>query len=135
MNDEDLSEEQKQARVKELETMLPEKIRQQRAAARVHDDLRATEEEMRASGASDEELYAVRSQALGDEAAQRLADLDERRADFTRRLREYRSEKESLDSTAMDEADKANALLTLRQSYFSEKEIRRVNALDKLGME
>lgn len=135
MNDLELDAQERQEKLKEIEVMLPEKVREQRAATRIHETLSEKEAELKSSGASQDEIYAARAELVGDEAAQRLAALDAKRADFRNRLREYRIEKHVLDETAMDDADKAQALEQLRGGYFSEVETRRVAALDRIGAE
>lgn len=135
VNNQELNETQKKEQLQSAEAMLPAHIKQQREQTQMYEQLSVREYELKSSGASAAEVYAARAEMVGDEAAQRLALLDAERADFTRRLRAYRLEKKALDETAMDEVDKSAALDRLRQSHFTELEIRRVVALDRIGRE
>ena len=86
---------------------------------------------LRDEGASDSEIFAVREERYGSEAAERLAALDARRADWKRRLAAYRAERDGLlaDGAASQEA----ALDALRERHFEANEITRVRALEAAG--
>jgi lipase chaperone LimK len=76
---------------------------------------------------------ALRTQLFGHEASTRLAALDLRRSDWRTRLNSYREQKQQLMVVAAQAGiDPARLLQQLRQSQFSEREILRVRALDKL---
>ncbi len=135
VNNQDLTDTEKKEQLQGAEAMLPAHIKQQREQTQMYEQLTAREYELKSAGASAAEVYAARAEMVGDEAAQRLALLDAEREDFTRRLRAYRLEKKVLDDTAMDQSDKTAALERLRQSHFTELEIRRVAALDRIGRE
>lgn len=76
---------------------------------------------------------ALRTQLFGQEASTRLAALDQRRSDWRSRLASYREQKQQLlVAAAQAGIDPARLLQQLRHSQFSEREILRVRALDKL---
>jgi lipase chaperone LimK len=76
---------------------------------------------------------ALRTQLFGREAAERMAALDQRRQDWRTRLASYREQKQQLlVAAAQAGIDPSHQLQQLRQSQFTEREILRVRALDKL---
>lgn len=90
------------------------------------DPLRLDEEEaaMRAAGATDDEVSAVRTQASGPEAAARLDALDRTRREWQARLDEFDRRR-----AGRDDAQATRALL---DELFSAPERRRVRALRSL---
>lgn len=125
-----LSNLQRQQALNELETQLPEDIRRIRSESTRHGDLYEATQAMQAAGASPEEIRLLREQTLGSEAAQRLAELDKQQAEWQQRLRDYASERDRLRALGLSEPDFQNALSELLASRFDELERIRVNALD-----
>src|SRR5690606_31452290 len=82
----DLSPEERAGRAADLEASLPEAGRAHRRMATLPLDLRRAEEALRAEGASPAEVQALREQAVGAEAAERLAALDAERAAWRARV-------------------------------------------------
>ena len=114
-----------------LEDKLPPRVREARHRAGAPAQVRAQVEALRASGASEADVFAVRQAEFGREAAQRLAALDEQRAQWSLRLNRYRTERDSLLSDpGLDGQQREAALETLRANHFDEREILRVRALD-----
>ena len=107
-----------------------------REASRRALTLRTETRELQASGASDAELHAARVARVGTEAAGRLAQLDARRAEWQRRVREYRTARAELLETLASESDaqvRDSAVEQLRQSRFDSREILRIRALERTG--
>lgn len=125
-----LSNLQRQQALNELETQLPEDIRRIRSESTRHGDLYEATQAMQAAGASPEEIRLLREQTLGSEAAQRLAELDKQQAEWQQRLSDYASERDRLRALGLSETDFQNALSELLASRFDELERIRVNALD-----
>jgi lipase chaperone LimK len=134
-NDASLNETEKQAQLEQAAALLPTRVREARAGTQKHEQLSVAENRLKNEGATAEQIYAQRAQIVGDAAAQSLAKLDAEREEFRQRLRQYRLEKKTLDETAMQGSDKAESLQRLRESHFSDVEIRRVAVLDKIGEE
>jgi lipase chaperone LimK len=85
------------------------------------------------TGGNTADYDGLRTQLFGQEAAGRLAALDQRREDWRARLASYREQKQQLlVAAAQAGIDPSQQLQHLRQSQFSEREILRVRALDKL---
>lgn len=125
-----LSNLQRQQALNELETQLPEDIRRIRSESTRHGELYEATQAMQAAGASPEEIRLLREQTLGSEAAQRLAELDKQQAEWQQRLRDYASERDRLRTLGLSETDFQNALSELLASRFDELERIRVSALD-----
>lgn len=133
-NNPDLSAEEKRERMRDLEEKLPEHVQQVRERSRTYTSLREKTRRMREEGASDAEIHALRSRELGAEAADQLAELDEARSRWQRRLERYQREKERIRTNdSLTEADRRQALERLRSEHFdSEAERRRARALSRI---
>jgi lipase chaperone LimK len=130
LRDPALTEEGRTARLEALDAELPEAVRESRAAAMAALTLRRDEERLRAAGASDAEIHALREARFGPEAAGRLAALDEARAAWGSRVAAYRAEREGLDD--LEPEARAAAVAALRDRHFQGPERLRIEALDRL---
>jgi lipase chaperone LimK len=131
--DPDLSEEDRSARLAALDAELPAEVRDTREAVRAPSRLRAEEAALRAAGAGEGEIRALRERRFGAEAAERLEALDRRRADFEARLGAYREARASLLARDFpDPAAREAALEALRADHFRGPERTRVRALDRV---
>lgn len=94
-------------------------------------------EQARRSGADAETITALRVQhfdAIEPGAAERLAALDARRADWTRRVTAFQTERDALREGFIGCSDELDAAIaTLEAEHFSEPERRRVHAIDELA--
>lgn len=125
-----LSDAQRQQAITELEAALPAEVREERAEATRDGELYSTVQAMQAQGASAEQIRQVREQALGSEAADRLAELDQQHAAWDKRLGDYASERNRLRAAGLSSSDLQNAIAELQASRFDELERKRVQALD-----
>ncbi|HSC85476.1 MAG TPA: lipase secretion chaperone [Pseudomonas sp.] len=126
----DLNDAQRRQAIRELEDQLPSEIRAERAQATLNGELFSQVEQMQAQGASAEAIRLVREQALGSEAADRLAELDQQHALWNQRLSDYASERNRLRSAGLSTDDLQRAIAELQASRFDELERKRVQALD-----
>jgi lipase chaperone LimK len=101
------------------------------APARAHRAVR----EARAQGAGDDEVFAIRAEYLGEEAARRLAALDEERQVWRARVAAYRREARRLRDAIAGDGARAEAIEALRAEHFSGDEILRIRALDGVAIE
>ena len=133
-NNPDLSAAEKRERMLDLEESLPEHTRQVRERSRTYTNLREKTRRMRKEGASDAEIRALRTEELGAEAANRLAKLDDQRAQWQRRLARYQQGKQRIQNNDnLTETDRRDALEKLRSEHFdSEAERRRARALSRI---
>ena len=124
-----LTEQQRKDALAEAEMALPEPVRQARQDTRKF----ARYEEAREALANDPEaLRAWRQEAFGNEAAQRLEDLDAEQKDWSQRWQSYAKERDALMSSGLAEPEREEGLTRLREKYFSETERIRAKALDSI---
>ncbi len=124
-----LSPEERQAKLAALEDELPEGVREARAEALLPVRARAEESAMREEGATDEQIRAHRVETFGEEAADRLAELDKQRAAFKERVEAFRKERSRLAKSAQDDGAFRVAETALLERSFDETERLRVRAI------
>ena len=125
-----LSSGERARRLAALDERLPPAFREAQAAARAPLDMRQAEARLRAEGAGDSEIHALREQRFGREAATRLAALDREREAWQARLDEWRATRTALEAEfADDPAQLAETLEAARAERFSARERLRVEAL------
>ena len=130
--DDSLTPEQKKEQLAAAASQLPESMQQSRAATQRFESYQQSLQKLRGSGASAARIDQLRQQTFGAEAAQRLAALDQQRADWRRRWKEYRAAVAQVDAAGLSADEKAQQQSQLRQQYFSSSEMARVEALDSL---
>jgi lipase chaperone LimK len=127
-----LSAAERDRKIAEIDARLPPAVREARAAATAPIDQMAREQAMRAAGATDAQIAAARTAALGADAAARLAELDRTRAAWDARLARFRAARAALlADTALDAAARDRRIAELLASSFSPEERIRVDALDR----
>ncbi|WP_438011073.1 lipase secretion chaperone [Sorangium sp. So ce321] len=124
-----LSPEERDARIAAVEATLPDGIREAREAAVRPLVEQAEEQALRDAGASDEALHAHRVAAVGPEAADRLAELDRRRAAWQRRLDAFAGARAALAATVADPEERRAAEEALLAGAFTPEERLRVRAI------
>lgn len=121
---------QKQQQLEQLTQQLPETVRVARKRAVIHGEVYQQAEALKASRASDAELYQLRAEKLGENAALELAQLDQQQQAWQNRLTDYQEQKSRIAKAGLSETDRANAITRLREQMFSGPEQLRVRALD-----
>ena len=121
-DDRTLDAQQKQARLAALDAGLPADVRAAREAPLKIVRVQEEAERLRAGGAGEEDVFRLRAEAFGADAAQRLADVDREEAVWKRRIEAYLVQRRGLN----DEA----AVAALRGRMFSEDEQRRLSAYE-----
>jgi lipase chaperone LimK len=92
--------------------------------------LAKAEAQLRAHGASAEDIRKLREETVGPEAAARLAALDERRAEWQRRLDDFRTARQAIESDAtLDAAERDRRIQELLTERFTPAERLRVQEL------
>jgi lipase chaperone LimK len=128
-----LSDDERAARLAALEAQLPQAVREARAAVTAPLRLARDEAALREIGGSAEEIRALREQVVGRAAADRLAALDQRRAEWQARVDTYRQERAAIDADPSLAAEqRETALEALRASHFRDPELPRIRALDRI---
>ena len=133
--DETLSVEERARRLRELAETMPESIRRSREAARAPQRLARDEQELRAAGGSEDEVRALREQRFGAAAAERLAQLDQRRSGWRRRVDDFRRLRSVIESDiALTPSQKKERVERLIDEGFSATERLRLGALDRVEL-
>lgn len=126
--DPDLAPEERARELAALDAELPDEVREVREAALAAATLRRDEAELRAAGGSDAEIRALRERRFGAEAADRLAELDRRRARWNERVEAWQGERDRLLASGATDAEIAER----RAERFEGAELRRVLALERI---
>lgn len=129
--DASLGEEEKAARIEDLYAQLPEPVRNVREQTMAALQLRADEARLREQGAGAEQIRRLRVERFGEEAADRLDALDRERAEWDRRLAEFRAERTRIRSDrSLTPQQQDAAIARLMAERFAENERIRVEALN-----
>lgn len=128
-----LSANQKKDQLAALDAAMPDDLRRERAAPQVIVRMEEKVVEMRAKGASDDEVYRMRSKEFSPEAATRLAEVDREEAAWKKRIASYLAERNQLLAAQANapESDRQMALLHLQQAQFNDDERRRLPAYEQ----
>ncbi len=127
----DLSNAQKTRALAELEQSLPSDLREVRQRVTRNAELYEQGRQLRESGASTEQLFQLRAQALGHEAAANLANLDRQRQQWQQRLEAFAAERDRIQRSGLSQPDQANAIDQWISEQFTPLEAQRVRALSK----
>jgi len=134
LTDPSLSPAERDRRLAEIDARTPPAVLAARAAATAPLDELNREAQLRAAGASDQEITAARTAALGADAAARLADLDRAHAAWDARLAQFRAERAAvLADPALGDAERQQRLDDLLARSFTAAERLRVEVLDRIA--
>lgn len=123
MQDKSLNDAQKKEKLAALDAALPQQLREARELPLQIVKLQEQAEQMRAKGASDDDIYRMRATALSPEAAARMADVDREETRWKQRIASYLSARASLSDAA--------AIAELRNRMFDAQEQLRLPAYEK----
>lgn len=131
VNNRQLTEQEKQQQLSGLQDQLPQGLQEMRdETQRISHAFKAVES-MKASGASEEEVFNYNSQQFGQDAAFRLKELEKRRAKWKQRIDVYLNEKQAIQSSdALNAAEKEDAIQMLSEEHFNETERKRLAAYE-----
>lgn len=92
-----------------------------------------TTQKMKAQAATATELYAMREQLVGKQAAQRLAEMDRQDADFDQRFEQYQSQKQAIIEQYGSENDRqaVHDIEQLTHQLFTKTEAKRLEGYAK----
>ena len=127
-----LNAEQKKQQLASLDAAMSPDLREAREASLVVVKVEQQAQELRAKGASEDDIYRMRAKAFDPEAAARLAEVDREEAVWKSRIAQYREQRgKVLQSNAQaSEAERQAAILQLQQSLFSPLELPRLAAYE-----
>jgi lipase chaperone LimK len=128
-----LSAAQKREQLAAVDASMSAALRADREAPRVVIKVEEMAKQMRANGASDDEVYRMRAKELDPGAASRLAEVDRDELAWKNRIAVYLSERSKVLKAQADapESERQAALKQLQQSQFSDNERRRLPAYEQ----
>ena len=128
-----LSAEQKRDQLAALDAAMPKALREERDAPRQVIILEQRAADMRAKGASEQDIFNMRAKELNPEAAARLAEVDREEAAWKARINAYLAERTKLLKQLADApaTERDAAIGKLQQSKFSAEEIPRLVAYEQ----
>ena len=124
--------EEKQKQLGALDAAMSPALRAERDASVVVTRVEQRAADMRAKGASDDEVYRMRAQEFDAGAAARLAEVDQEEAAWKRRIGAYLEARNQVlkSQTNGTASERQQALNALQQSLFTEDERRRLVAYE-----
>ncbi len=127
-----LSAQEKQQQYAALDAAMPAALREQRDASSVVVRVEQLAQDLRAKGASEDDIYRMRAKAFDPEAAARLADVDREEKTWKARIAQYQEERNKLlqSQTQTSTSDRQAALAQLQQNYFTAEERPRLAAYE-----
>jgi len=128
-----LSPAERQAALESIHQELPEAQRLSREQAVSHHLALEQERQFEQLDISPQQRFEERSALYGDEAADRLAQLDLQRQQWQQRINEYRQQRQHVLDRALSSNEQSIALRELRQNLFDDNEQRRVESLENDG--
>lgn len=128
--DHTLDEATKRQNIEALEQTLPEELRLVRQKVSLHGNLYEQAKKMKSEGSSDEEIFQIREQSLGTDAAKALAKLDNDRALWQQRLTHFTQLRDDIMESGLSQQDQLLAINDLIDTNFTGTERLRVRALN-----
>ncbi len=127
-----LSAQEKAQRYAALDAAMPAALREQRDASSVVVRVEQQAQEMRAKGASEDDIYRMRAKAFDPEAAARLADVDREEQAWKARIAQYLDQRSKLMQTLTQSSasERQTAIAQLQQSQFTAEERPRLAAYE-----
>ena len=130
----DLTDEEKETHYLAAEQLLSKQDQAIKQAERTRDTLQENIQVARSQGANDAEIFQMRSDIYGHEAAERFAVADKKKAEWNSRFEQYRQQRQQiLGNEGLTDNDKENEVNTLKSALFSQTEQRRLATLDQLA--
>ena len=123
---------QKQQQLAALDAAMSTALRTEREASHVVVRVEQKAQELRAKGASEDDIYRMRAKEFDPQAAARLADVDREEAAWNSRIARYRDERSKLLKSKANatESERQASLVELQQSAFTEEERPRLLAYE-----
>jgi len=132
-SDSSLSPADKMFQLKELDSQSPKWLLEQEKQAKLISIVQSQEKTLRNNGGSEQDIQSLRIESYGEQGANNLQILDNQRAQWHKRVDEYRHDAVSvLGSSEYSEGEQKQLLTDLRQQYFSGPELIRIQSLDKI---
>ena len=127
-----LTEEEKQLRLAEIDAQAPQEIVESRRESQITDILKEKTQALKEAGASQQDIKTLRTEMLGEEAAERFDALDKERADWNKRVNDYLEKREAiLSNDGLSQQAKQDQINRIRQNDFDSREQIRVGVYER----
>ena len=131
MQDDNLSADERASRLAALESQLPPELQESLRDITRYQDLQTLTQQWQENDGNPANLQQMRENLVGREAAERLAKLDQERAQWQQRVDSWLREREAiLSNTGISEADKERQIDAARSRLFNEQEQIRVRSTE-----
>jgi len=135
-NNRQLTAKERQEQLKSLEQSLPQDVQEMRNETQRVSQVFLQTEQMKKEGGSDDEIYALNEQEFGQEAAQRLQELNQQRNKWQSRVDGYLQQKSAiLSDESMTDKEQKDAVNTLKASGFESSEFTKLSAYELMHEE
>lgn len=132
MEDDSLSLDERASRLAGLENQLPPALQESLKEITRYQNLQALTQQWQESDGDTGNLQQIRENVVGREAADRLAKLDQERAEWQQRMDNWQRERAIIQSNSgISDADKKRQIDAARSRLFNEQEQIRVRALEQ----
>ncbi len=129
-----ISNEEKAWQARALESMLPPSQRQAKRIEHQREELQQDIKQAKNRGASQEEIFQLRSSVYDYATAERMAKADEKKSLWQDRFSEYRQYRAMiLVVPGMADEDKEYSIQTFQRDNFTGLEIKRLNTLNRMA--
>ena len=132
LKDDSLSLEERNAALRALDQQLPESLRRAKEDEYRYEELQQQILQGRENGLSDAEIFQLRSEAYGAEAAERFAEADQQQAQWDQRVATYRRQRQAILDSGLSRADQEAEVERLREQHFSGPELLRIPVIDRM---
>jgi lipase chaperone LimK len=129
-----LTDEEKKAHYLAAEQLLPMQTQALKQAERTRETLQKQIKTARAQGVNEEEIFQMRADIYGHEAAERFAVADQKKFKWNSRYEQYRQQRQQiLSNEGLSNTDKTQEIINLQSVSFSQTEQRRLATLDQIA--
>jgi lipase chaperone LimK len=131
-NDNSMNDKEKSEKILKLEEDLPQDIRERRQQFQEERSLNERILDLEKEGGRDEEIYVLRMDYYGEEAADRLATYDKNRSRFNTRANDYFAFKQkTMANTGLNDEAKKREIEVFEKNNFNERELNRVRIWER----
>lgn len=131
-SDSSISSEERNQKISELQQVLPEDVRQAMQESQITDVLKSKTEKLISEGGSQQQVRDMRKDMFGEEAAKRLDELDQQRAQWKARVDGYLTQRTKiLNTKGLAQKELQFQVNALRESNFDTREQVRVKNIER----
>lgn len=132
LKNDSLSLEERNAALRTLDQQLPESLRREKEQEYRYEELQQQILQGRENGLSEADIFQLRSEAYGPEAAERFSEADQQQAAWDQRVETYRQQRRAILDSGLSQADQQAEIERLREQHFSGPELLRIPVIDRM---